>query len=143
MPSEIRETIVVSSHYSRPLSKSPPPAAHKTHEPSIATTMTCDTPCKASFTNSASQPDNRQMFLSGFALKRLFLPDKYEARTRLTETRLNGGKGQTLPPNRQEGEMARNYTKNLTTQSVTTRRNAVAILAVAPLAAAISVSPAP
>ena len=39
--------------------------------------------------------------------------------------------------------MARNYTKNLTTQSVTTRRNAVAILAVAPLAAAISVSPAP
>jgi hypothetical protein len=39
--------------------------------------------------------------------------------------------------------MARIYTKNLTTQSVTTRRNAVAILAVAPLAAAISVSPAP
>ena len=33
--------------------------------------MSCDTPCKASFTNSASQPDNRQMFLSGFALKRL------------------------------------------------------------------------
>jgi hypothetical protein len=33
--------------------------------------MTCDTPCKASFTNSASQPDNRQIFLSGFALKRL------------------------------------------------------------------------
>jgi hypothetical protein len=34
--------------------------------------------------------------------------------------------------------MARTYTQNLTT-----RRNAVAILAVAPLAAAISVSPAP
>jgi hypothetical protein len=33
--------------------------------------MTCDTPCKASFTNSVSQPDNRQMFLSGFDLKRL------------------------------------------------------------------------
>jgi hypothetical protein len=34
--------------------------------------------------------------------------------------------------------MARTYTQN-----VTTRRNAVAILAIAPLAAAISVSPAP
>jgi hypothetical protein len=38
--------------------------------------------------------------------------------------------------------MAQNYTQNAT-QSVTARRNAVAILEIAPLAAAISVSPAP
>jgi hypothetical protein len=44
--------------------------------------------------------------------------------------------------------MAQNYTqqsyiRQSYTESVTTRRNAVAILAIAPLAAAISVSPAP
>ena len=42
----------------------------QTPEPSIATTSTCNAPCRASFMNSGSQPNDRQ-FLSGFALKRL------------------------------------------------------------------------
>jgi hypothetical protein len=66
----------------------------------------------------------------------LFLADEYQARTRVTETRLTGGKGQTPPAKQAGGRDGPKLHPN-------TRRNAVAILAVAPLAAAISVSPAP
>src|ERR1700675_376519 len=41
---------------------SPPAMADKIHEPSITTTMTCGSRCKASSMNSGSQPDDRQLF---------------------------------------------------------------------------------
>ena len=51
-----------SNPSSPPLKRSPRTMGGKTPEPSIATTSICNAPCRASFMNSVSQPDDRQLF---------------------------------------------------------------------------------
>src|ERR1700730_3475041 len=58
-----------SNPCSPPLSHSDPRAAHTIQSPSISTTIPFKRPCKGSSMNSASPPDLRQIFWSGFAPK--------------------------------------------------------------------------